>query len=110
MFETAASSFIKLPCNESRISKTLTLIELRQYMPISTMEPETADTKSNVVVSSPTDLSNVQSDEEAPFGYGKEKCDHAGFWDHSMINIRLHVLKLWAKTGKMLNHSDANST
>lgn len=26
---------------------------------------------------------------------------HAGFWDHSMVNVRLHVLKLWARTGKI---------
>ena len=74
------------------------------------MDPETADTKPNVAVSSTAGLSVVETDEEAPFGYGKEKCDHAGFWDHSMINIRLHVLKLWAKTGKMLNHHDSSST
>lgn len=24
---------------------------------------------------------------------------HAGFWEHSMVNVRLHVLKLWARTG-----------
>lgn len=26
---------------------------------------------------------------------------HAGFWEHSMVNVRLHVLKLWARTGKV---------
>ena len=78
--------------------------------PISAMELEEADRKPNVAVSSTMDLSVVKNDDEAPFGYGKEKCDHAGFWDHSMINIRLHVLKLWAKTGKMLNYDDSSST
>lgn len=77
--------------------------------PISTMEREAGDRKPNVAVSSTADLSIVRNDEEAPFGYGKKKCDHAGFWDHSMINIRLHVLKLWAKTGKMLNYHDSSS-
>ena len=28
---------------------------------------------------------------------------HAGFWHHSMVNIRLHVLKLWTRTGKLLD-------
>ena len=22
-----------------------------------------------------------------------------GFWHHSMVNVRLHVIKLWARTG-----------
>ena len=77
------------------------------------MEPQTADTKPNAALSRITDMSVVsvvKADEEAPYGYGKEKCDHAGFWDHAMINIRLHVLKLWAKTGKMPNHHDSSST
>lgn len=28
-----------------------------------------------------------------------ERPNHAGFWEHSMVNVRLHVLKLWARTG-----------
>lgn len=27
--------------------------------------------------------------------------NHAGFWHPSMVNVRLHVLKLWARTGKI---------
>lgn len=30
----------------------------------------------------------------------KEKSQHAGFWEQSMVNVRLHVLKLWTRTGK----------
>ena len=26
---------------------------------------------------------------------------HAGFWDHSMVNVRMHVMKLWARDGKI---------
>lgn len=26
---------------------------------------------------------------------------HAGFWDHSMVNVRMHVIKLWARDGKV---------
>ena len=74
------------------------------------MEFEAADRKPNAAASTTTELGIAKNDEEAPFGYGQEKCDHAGFWDHSMINIRLHVLKLWAKTGKMLNYHDSSST
>lgn len=25
---------------------------------------------------------------------------HAGFWDHSMVNVRMHVIKLWTRDGK----------
>ena len=37
---------------------------------------------------------------------------HVGFWHHSMVNVRLHVLKLWARTGtyghsKILDQSEA---
>lgn len=29
---------------------------------------------------------------------------HAGFWDHSMVNVRMHVIKLWARDGKSEFH------
>ena len=29
-----------------------------------------------------------------------EKPQHVGFWHQELNNIRLHVLKLWARTGK----------
>ena len=32
---------------------------------------------------------------------GGEKSRHVGFWHHEMNNVRLHVLKLWLRTGKM---------
>ena len=30
-----------------------------------------------------------------------EKPRHVGFWHRELNNVRLHVLKLWARTGKM---------
>lgn len=30
-----------------------------------------------------------------------EKPKHVGFWHQELNNVRLHVLKLWARTGKM---------
>ena len=33
---------------------------------------------------------------------------HAGFWHHDMVNIRLHVLKLWARTGKLERQLDCS--
>ena len=29
-----------------------------------------------------------------------EKPRHVGFWHHDMVNVRLHVIKLWARTGE----------
>lgn len=37
-------------------------------------------------------------DEEKARPSGKPQ--HAGFWEHSMVNVRLHVLKLWTRTGE----------
>lgn len=30
-----------------------------------------------------------------------EKPRHVGFWHQELNNVRLHVLKLWARTGKI---------
>lgn len=49
------------------------------------------------------DLEDDVDDEEQAQPTGnppKEKSQHAGFWEHSMVNVRLHVLKLWVRTGK----------
>lgn len=43
--------------------------------------------------------SNDVDEEERMETSGRPK--HAGFWHHSMVNVRLHVLKLWARTGKI---------
>lgn len=43
----------------------------------------------------PMESSDVEEEERMePSGRPK----HAGFWHHSMVNVRLHVLKLWART------------
>lgn len=39
-------------------------------------------------------------DEKGRHGEGGES-GHVGFWHHELNNVRLHVLKLWARTGKM---------
>lgn len=38
-------------------------------------------------------------DENGQQGDG-EKPKHVGFWHRELNNVRLHVLKLWARTGK----------
>ena len=30
---------------------------------------------------------------------GGEQIRHVGFWSHDLVNVRLHVLKLWFRTG-----------
>ena len=29
-----------------------------------------------------------------------EKPRHVGFWHHDLVNVRLHVMNLWTRTGK----------
>lgn len=53
----------------------------------------------------PMESSDVEEEERMePSGRPK----HAGFWHHSMVNVRLHVLKLWARTGK-IRHLEVSS-
>lgn len=47
-----------------------------------------------------TEQSSDDSDEQNQ-GEPSGPPQHAGFWDHSMINVRMHVLKLWARDGKI---------
>lgn len=34
-----------------------------------------------------------------------EKPRHVGFWHRELNNVRLHVLRLWARTGKMVQNT-----
>ncbi|MCJ1347522.1 hypothetical protein MMC31_005747, partial [Peltigera leucophlebia] len=43
-----------------------------------------------------TEQSTDDSDEQIQ-GEPSGPPQHAGFWDHSMINVRMHVMKLWAR-------------
>ena len=43
---------------------------------------------------------NAGSESESgqkPYG---EKSRNVGFWHHDLVNVRLHVIKLWLRTGK----------
>lgn len=58
---------------------------------------DTNYTKDTVAASQrPTGSEN----EKGPQGEGGMS-GHVGFWHHELNNVRLHVLKLWARTGKM---------
>lgn len=53
-------------------------------------------------------LSQVKTNEESSddsdeqnHGESSGPPQHAGFWDHSMVNVRMHVIKLWARDGKV---------
>ena len=45
---------------------------------------------------------NAESESERGQQTGAEKPPHAGFWSHDLVNVRLHVIKLWCRTGKEL--------
>lgn len=47
-----------------------------------------------------TEESSDDSDEQN-HGESSGPPQHAGFWDHSMVNVRMHVIKLWARDGKV---------
>lgn len=43
---------------------------------------------------------NDGSESEKGRQYGIEKQRHVGFWSHELVNVRLHVIKLWIRTGE----------
>lgn len=47
-----------------------------------------------------TEQSSDDSDEQNQ-GEPSGPPQHAGFWDQSMVNVRMHVIKLWARDGKI---------
>lgn len=47
-----------------------------------------------------TEESSDDSDEQN-YGESSGPPQHAGFWDHSMVNVRMHVIKLWARDGNV---------
>ena len=47
---------------------------------------------------------NVESESEKGQQSGPEKPQHVGFWAHELNNVRLHVIKLWCRTGGSTVH------
>lgn len=43
---------------------------------------------------------NVSSESENGQQNFDKKTRHVGFWHHDLVNVRLHVIKLWLRTGK----------
>ena len=43
---------------------------------------------------------NAASESESGQQNFDEKPRHVGFWHHDLVNVRLHVIKLWLRTGK----------
>lgn len=43
---------------------------------------------------------NAASESESGQQDFNEKPRHAGFWHHDLVNVRLHVIKLWLRTGE----------
>ena len=43
---------------------------------------------------------NAESESEKGQHSGAEDSSPVGFWSHELVNVRLHVIYLWLKTGK----------
>lgn len=52
---------------------------------------------------------NVESESEKGQQSGPEKVRHVGFWAHDLVNVRLHVIKLWCRTGGSFVHKSIRS-
>ena len=72
-------------------------IELSHSIHHSLMLQDTNYTK-DTVASSKT---HPQRGDEKASQRDGEKQDSVGFWHQEMNNVRLHVIKLWARTGEM---------
>ena len=45
---------------------------------------------------------NAGSESESGQQEFDEKPRHVGFWHHDLVNVRLHVIKLWLRTGEKI--------
>lgn len=89
----------RLPMAESSSSEDLEAqeIEISHSMNHSLLLQDTNYTKDTVAASQPIPGGE---NEKRRQGDG-EKPRHVGFWHPELNNVRLHVLKLWARTGKV---------
>ena len=72
-------------------------IQLNQTINHTLLLQDTNYTKDTVAASQhPTGSENEKGRHGGPGESG-----HVGFWHHEMNNVRVNVLKLWARTGKM---------
>ena len=49
---------------------------------------------------------NTGSESESGQQDRDEKPRHVGFWHHDLVNVRLHVIKLWLRTGENVPPKD----
>ena len=49
---------------------------------------------------------NAGSESESGQQDHDEKPRHVGFWHHDLVNVRLHVIKLWLRTGENVPSKD----
>ena len=45
---------------------------------------------------------NAASESESGQQHYDEKPGPVGFWHHDLVNVRLHVIKLWLRTGEII--------
>ena len=63
-------------------------------------------TLNNTKTATETTQYNAGSESES----GQQDCDekprHVGFWHHDLVNVRLHVINLWLRTGENVPPKD----
>ena len=59
-------------------------------------------TLNNTKTTTETSEYNAGSESESGQQDHHEKSMHVGFWHHDLVNVRLHVIKLWLRTGKIV--------
>ena len=77
-----------------------------QSMDYALLLHDTNYTKDTVAASA--QISRVGTEKEGQENESGEKTTHVGFWHNDLTNVRLHVLKLWARTGKANQTVDSN--
>ena len=57
-------------------------------------------TLNNTKTTTETSEYNAGSESDSDQQHYDQKPGHVGFWHHDLVNVRLHVIKLWLRTGK----------
>jgi len=70
-------------------------LEVRE---LDTLTPELLNVRWSRDTGSPDEYENNDGNEKGTQDV-PQKLRHVGFWHHDLVNVRLHVIKLWARTG-----------
>ena len=92
--------------SESRSSGDLEVqeVDLDHHISHSLFLQDTNFTKDTVVAAE--EFAKRKTEQEGQ--ENSEKTKHVGFWHQDLNNVRLHVLKLWARTGETNQNLSSN--